>query len=439
MLALRLTIENETALPDGGPLSYTLTGRRGIDIGRDKHLDWVLPDPTRYISSKHCEVRFRDGGYWLHDVSSNGTFVNGAAFRLTEPRRLRGGDRLEIGRYIIKVEVEGDGVAEAPDGDAVPPVATGDIWAVDGEAPPAAAGEIRARRNGRPVVSGDLMDWAVDLPGPLGRPEAEPVLPAPRGRHVPVQDTTEDATPMDWAMPGESPSPRPPEPADAAPDAPPPEAARPEPPTPSPTRPAPGLVQSGSPDVFLAAFARGAGLPPDLLGGRDAIALAEELGRLMLLVTTELKILMQARAEAKGAMRSANQTSVQALDNNPIPFAPTAEDALRLMLAGAGPGYLGASAAVARSFEALKAHQLDTFIAMQAAVEALVAQLDPETVDRDATPDRALGQLFASRKARLWDLNLARWQALAAAHDGGLRGAFMSFFAAAYDRRTTGR
>ncbi|CEJ14880.1 hypothetical protein BN1110_05215 [bacterium YEK0313] len=283
------------------------------------------------------------------------------------------------------------------------------------------------------------MDWAVDLPGPLGRPQPEPVLPAPRGRRAPPQDDAGDAAAMDWAMPRELPPPKPPEPADAALVPPAPEAAGAEPLAPPPTRPEPPARPSATSDAFIAAFARGAGLPPDLFGGRDATALAEELGRLMLLVTTELKVLMQARAEAKGAMRSANQTAVQALDNNPIPFAPTAEDALRLMLAGAGPGYLGASAAVARSFEALKTHQLDTFIAMQAAVDALLTQLDPETVDRDAAPDRALGQLFASRKARLWDLNLARWQALAAAHDGGLRGAFMSFFATAYDRRATGR
>ena len=48
-----------------------VTGKRGIDIGRDQHLDWTLPDPTRYISAKHCEVRYRDGGYWLYDVSTN--------------------------------------------------------------------------------------------------------------------------------------------------------------------------------------------------------------------------------------------------------------------------------------------------------------------------------------------------------------------------------
>ena len=69
-MALHLRIENETTLPDGGPVSITVNGKRGIDIGRDSHLDWTLPDPTRYISSKHAEIRYREGAYWLHDVSS---------------------------------------------------------------------------------------------------------------------------------------------------------------------------------------------------------------------------------------------------------------------------------------------------------------------------------------------------------------------------------
>ena len=51
-MGLTLTIENETSLPDGGPLSVSVAGKRGLDIGRDQHLDWTLPDPTRCISAK---------------------------------------------------------------------------------------------------------------------------------------------------------------------------------------------------------------------------------------------------------------------------------------------------------------------------------------------------------------------------------------------------
>ena len=78
-MALVLTIENERSLPNGAPVSVRLTGKRGIDIGRSATIDWSLPDPTRFISSRHCEVRYRDDGYWLNDLSTNGTFLNDSA------------------------------------------------------------------------------------------------------------------------------------------------------------------------------------------------------------------------------------------------------------------------------------------------------------------------------------------------------------------------
>ena len=110
-MALTLKIENETSLPDGGPLSVSIQGKRGIDIGRDQYLDWTLPDPTRTISGKHCEVRWHDGAYWLHDISTNGTFLYGADSRLKEPHRLRNGDRFAIGHYIIVATVDDERTA----------------------------------------------------------------------------------------------------------------------------------------------------------------------------------------------------------------------------------------------------------------------------------------------------------------------------------------
>jgi hypothetical protein len=107
-MALSLRIENESSLPDGGPLGVTVTGKRGIDIGRDQHLDWTLPDPTRYISGKHCEIRYEDGAYWLYDASTNGTYLYGSDDRLKGPHCLHHGDRLVIGHYVIAVAIDGD-------------------------------------------------------------------------------------------------------------------------------------------------------------------------------------------------------------------------------------------------------------------------------------------------------------------------------------------
>ncbi len=132
-MKLTLAIDNVDRLPDGGPMSITAT-RHGIDIGRDPSLDWTLPDPEMTVSGRHCEVRWRDGAYWLVDVSRNGTFLNDAPDRLPGPHRLAHGDRLEIGPYVVTVALEGAHGAPAPlsPSAAVPP--PGAAW----PSPPAA-------------------------------------------------------------------------------------------------------------------------------------------------------------------------------------------------------------------------------------------------------------------------------------------------------------
>ena len=162
MLALR--IENETTLPDGGPLGITVEGTRGIDIGRDQYLDWTLPDPSRFISGKHCEIRWRDGAYWLHDVSTNGTFLHGADGRLKAPHKLRDGDRFSIGHYIIIANVSGGSEAAAavaasaapdydnlwePAGEVAPPI---EARAIEGAARPATGQAGLSRLGGRPAA-----------------------------------------------------------------------------------------------------------------------------------------------------------------------------------------------------------------------------------------------------------------------------------------------
>src|SRR5258708_3860897 len=152
-MALTLKIENETSLPDGGPLSVSIQGKRGIDIGRDQYLDWTLPDPSRFISGKHCEIRWHDDAYWLHDISTNGTFLDGADSRLKAPHKLRDGDRFCVGHYIIAVAIDGKG--SATDAEATPvqvPPSYDELWNATGDAaPPIDPRQLKAPRDPRPV------------------------------------------------------------------------------------------------------------------------------------------------------------------------------------------------------------------------------------------------------------------------------------------------
>jgi type VI secretion system protein ImpI len=175
-------------------------------------------------------------------------------------------------------------------------------------------------------------------------------------------------------------------------------------------------------------------LPAEVVDWQDAGAFAEQAGLLMRLVAAELKQLLAARAETKRIARSSSHTMIQAQNNNPLKFSPTVEDALRLMLGRPTSGYLDARRAVEESFKDLKAHQVKTYSAMQHALRMLLEDLDPQAVAESVESDRGLAAIVGSRKAKLWDAYVARWEAKTAPYDDGMIDAFMAFFAECYDR-----
>jgi type VI secretion system protein ImpI len=447
-MGLTLTIENETSLPDGGPLSVSVAGKRGLDIGRDQHLDWTLPDPTRYISGKHCEVRYRDGGYWLYDVSTNGTFLNGSDGRLKAPHRLQNGDRLTIGQYIVAVALDGEESAGRPATPTPPPVSYQELWnSADDAAPPIDSRLLRPPAELRPV-NPDFLDWAVDVPDTLHadpaynapapsrpaaadddlwargpaqaapQPEPQPAMPSPRR---PVWVSTEPSGP--WAAPTPSATEYP---SAADRPAPIPPGAQESAPAPSP---APANVASAD---FVRHVAQGAHVPVTTFA-REPAQLAEELGVLVRMVAENLRQLLSARLQAKRIARMSNQTSIEALDNNPLKFSPTSEDALRIMFGPPTASYLDARRALDEAFGDLKEHQVRTYSAMQQAIAMLVTDLDPQAIDDATEPDRGISGVIGSRKARLWDAYVARWQAKTRGQDGALVDVFMQYFAECYD------
>ena len=442
-ILLTLRIENETTLPDGGPLSISVEGTRGIDIGRDQHLDWTLPDPNRFISGKHCEIRWQDGFFWLHDVSTNGTFLYGADGRLKAPHKLRDGDRFLVGHYIIVANVSGQSRStEAPSeiSNSAPP-RYDDLWEpVDEVAPPIDARQLRAARDLQPVKP-DFLDWAVDLQPPRPGPPSRPLSPF---------DWQEEPRPndADWAR--GSPKPPLPEPAQAAAipnprrpvwvtgepagawagSAP---SAQPASPLPPGEKPRSRGNEGPSDSDLIRLIARSAGLPDEAFSARNPAQLAEEIGQLLRLLTENMKQLLEARQQAKRLARSSNQTTVQAFDNNPLKFAPTADEAMRIMFGPPTKSYLGATGAVAQGFDDLKAHQIKTFSAMQHALKRLLDDLAPEEIERESATSRRFLAL-GSAKTACWDAFTTRWKARTRGEEDGMLNAFMHYFAEYYDR-----
>jgi type VI secretion system protein ImpI len=184
---------------------------------------------------------------------------------------------------------------------------------------------------------------------------------------------------------------------------------------------------------LVARLAHGARVPPDYFANRDPAELAELVGQVVRLVAEGTMQLLNARQQAKRMARTASHTTIEALNNNPLKFSPTAEDALRILFGPATRSYLDAYSAFAQSFDDLKSHQVKTYVAMQHALQEMLRELDPEEIEREAEGG-GIASLMGSRKARLWDAYVARWQAKAGADNGGLVDAFMLKFAKFYDR-----
>ncbi|HEY5206788.1 MAG TPA: type VI secretion system-associated FHA domain protein TagH [Roseiarcus sp.] len=421
-MTLRLSIENVDRLPDGGPIRIEVKGR-GLDLGRDSHLDWTLPDPGRSISGKHCEIRYRDGGYWLHDVSTNGTFVNGAEYRLDAPHRLRDADRLSIGPYIIAVAVEEGrkqrgATAVAAAGVSLDP-GLANVWGPVGEA--AAPDADAKRQTAQPRnVAPDFLDFASFLEAPKLAPEAS--LGAPRSEDdwltapkpvVPPPTLDQDAL----------------EPRIPAP-------TRPAIVEPAPSRPLPREPQPDSAAALevLDRMARAAGVPPAVFTSRNPDELADEIGAVLRLMAENLGQMLASRAESKTLMRSSSRTMIRAVENNPLKFASSPAEALGIMFGPRTRNYLDARTTIERSFGDLKTHQILTYSATQNALDALFEDLAPDRIDHSVEPEKGLGALMSSRKAKLWDIYVERWRAKTKRADGRLLEAFIALFAQAYDR-----
>ena len=342
-----------------------VTGR-DFSIGRGPENDWVLTDPDRHLSKRHCVLGWRDGSWQLADVSTNGTFVNREreAVGPQRPRALRDGDRLQLGAYEIEVRI-----LEQPARPAAP------------LRPPGASVPDQSRP--RPPNAGP----------PIAPASVHPPQTAPAARGVGAFNA---AAPASHA--------RPPSPAGA---------------------PAPALPDAAD-RILLASFLRGAGLAPASLG--NPAATFEELGRAFRTLVTELRATLFARAAVKSEFRI-EQTMVHSSGNNPLKFAPGDDEALAALLGAGHRGDLGAAAAIADALRDVRLHELATMAAMQSAVRALLTELDPAALRREAEQG-GMALVAAQRKARAWDA----FEQLYARISEGLADDFDSVFGQAFAR-----
>lgn len=429
-LKLRVISDHYKAL---GKRSSRLFGVTGGRIGRAQDNDWILPDPDRYISSHHCRVEFRAGQWMLEDTSTNGVFINGSDVPVSVegPRVLKDGDRLRMGDYEIIVSIDDrqdfppDASGQLPipprigsrRGSPAPEIDLGEELDLTDLLSDAAMKSVeQPAEPARPAAgNGASADGAFDLNKALGldlqarsaltntvpgRPTRSGFTSLLDNPEEPEQRTVVGGKPDDWQMQTK--------PYDRKSLQALTQGALTRPATERPAAAPAARRSEGStlePSSAVEAFCRGAGIDPASIPLETQHALMQIAGQMVREVVLGLMDVLKGRADQKNRLRL-SQTGIQPVDNNPLKFSASVDEALVKLFDGhSNSRYLGPVEAIRDSFADLRSHQQALSAAIQAAIDEVMNRIEPgelqERFDRGLKRGALLG---AANKMKYWDL-----------------------------------
>jgi FHA domain-containing protein len=353
-----VTYNNETP---ARPLAARFTHPGGT-IGRGEDNQFVLPDPKHHVSRREAAISSDGVDHWITNLSqANPTLLNGTELASDVAHRLRPGDKICIGLYVLQARAVDSMSTRA--GAAAPPAMAGEpLHAVPSSAP--------ARFNPR---SETMMQPAVEhAPAtpirPLSLPQASAQLQARPSAvmHGTAGDTAAAA-------------------AAAAADV--------------EEEPAP----AADAQALLQAFLDGAGIPSITLSSGLTPELMTMLGALLASSIEGTVDLLGLRSLVKREV-NADVTMVVVRNNNPLKFLPDGATVLTQMLRKRMPGFMGPVEAMQDAYDDLHAHQLGMTAGMQASLADLHRQLDPAVIVGAAAPGSPITRLLpVIAKARHWD------------------------------------
>ena len=159
------------------------------------------------------------------------------------------------------------------------------------------------------------------------------------------------------------------------------------------------------------------------------------LGELLRALVDGTLELLAARSVAKREL-GAGVTQLVTRHNNPLKFSPDADAALALLLGPPQRGFMAPVAAVRDAFGDLRAHQIAVLAGMRAALEAVLARFDPQTLEQRLAPAGLWEQLLpANRKAKLWEQYGERYAEIVGEVEDDFEALFGRAFLQAYEKQ----
>ena len=459
----------------GGPDEVRTLEQGTLTIGRGAENGWVLADPDRTISKQHCRIDRSDDGFLLTDSSTNGVFLNSDVQPLGRghSHALSDNDVVMIGPFRI--------TAKLTDHEAVQQFSPGldisglDLLPADDVAAPYSG---TVQTPGSPIISPVESPWLEAIPGGefgpglRAAPQGWEAPPDPadyaasglRADTSPLDEGTlefsqgsehsaatatvmrlpaaQTVLPVDWndvdPLEGADLAMLPVEAALAKANGAPAETLLPmhEPREVWGEAPQADFAENASADPqaarLLAAFLAGSGLPAEALASLGPEAAFRDMGELVRAAVEGVREILATRAMVKSELR-ADQTVIQAADNNAMKFAPDVQRCLAAMVGQPPAGFLPGPEAMRRSMEDLKRHELALIAALNSVFAEMTSQLDPEAIANQVRGEPGIGSMLPyAREARCWALYMERFRALQSSGAENTAGSLLAPVAVAY-------
>ncbi|HEX5209832.1 MAG TPA: type VI secretion system-associated FHA domain protein TagH [Steroidobacteraceae bacterium] len=409
-LRLRVVSDHRRQLAERHTVVF---GVSGGSIGRSGDNDWVLPDPMRYVSAHHARVHFRDGQFYLEDLSTNGVYVNNRQEPVAKlgsgGYRLKNGDVLRIGDYQIVIALETETVSDIPQLDS-------------GAAVPTSIHALHPIGRAAQTDIGAMLDLEQLLVSDVGSGSFQPVnaygqsissgptasagsaASAAALKPVPVPDPSEDSLARRIARLAKAAG-----------------------------RDSRGVASPALYDVHsgLQAFCRGAGIDPEKLPPEAQTRLLHLVGQLVREALVGLKDLQRSRGEIRDRFRI-EMPPPEPDDPRPSLGRSTVDELLLELLVQHESRSIDAVQWLREAVDEGKSHDQATALAIRAAFIEFLDRLDPAELEARFERAARRGKARSADKAQYWDLFTTFYRNLIEMPADHLPHTFVEAFATAY-------
>ncbi|WP_159819853.1 type VI secretion system-associated FHA domain protein TagH [Colwellia sp. 20A7] len=387
----------------------TISISNTLTLGRSESNDWHLPDPEKVVSGCHARVEKRTDGFYIHDLSTNGLYINRSVEALgkSNTHRLCDNDLLTFGDYEVSVSLKDTSTPLANtstpnasmQSSPIPSQATAEInnkaeinSPVQGISPSSLFGEqanaIKSSPN-MPAVNNDLHDH-FDVPQAI--PEEwdnefinanivkKPIVEKQPVPTIPVQATISPTIPEPVAPLSAKIVQR--------------ISTNDEKQRITTARP----LENSSFDAFIKGLGVSESIKPEQLNDK----LLYEMGQSMQLMLMGLVESLRARSALKSEFRI-NQTTFQQQENNPLKFSATIDDVFQNLFLKRSSSFLPSTQAITEAFNDTKKHDIALTAGTLGAIEGIFKQLAPLEIEKKDLKDSIFDQVVPGQKQlRYW-------------------------------------